>query len=86
MNMQRSIGSIFNPLKQILEKSPGTRTSVTGRPHIQAEMERRLTGRVISVPVCPSKDDIIRHLRAQNRSVRNRRRCLQRNDREKTRV
>ena len=54
---------ILDSLKQILEKSPGTRIFVTGRPHIRAEIENRLAGRVISVSVSPRKDDIIRYLR-----------------------
>jgi len=56
---------IVDLLKQILEKSPGTRIFVTGRPEIRAEIEERLAGRVISVSVCPNKDDIITYLRAR---------------------
>ena len=58
-------GKILDSLKQILEKSPGTRIFVTGRPHIRAEMEKRLPGRVISVAVAPSKDDIITYIRVR---------------------
>jgi len=36
---------------------------MTGRPHIRAEIERRLGGRVIGVYVGPRKDDIVRYLR-----------------------
>ena len=35
---------LFNSLKAILEKSPGARIFVTGRPHIRAEIEVRLVG------------------------------------------
>jgi len=56
---------ILDSLKQILEKSPGTRIFMTGRPHIQTEIEKRLAGRVISVSVGPKKDDIIRYLRVK---------------------
>ena len=56
---------ILDSLKQILEKSPGTRIFVTGRPHIRAEIEKRLSRLVISMPIGPSKDDIIRYLRAR---------------------
>ena len=56
---------ILDSLKKILEKSPSTRIFVTGRPHVCAEIEKRLAGRVISVSVDPSKDDIIRYLRAR---------------------
>ena len=56
---------ILDSLEQILEKAPRTRIFLTGRPQIRAEIEERLTGRVISVSVCPSKGDIITYLRAR---------------------
>jgi len=56
---------LFDSLKEILEKSPGTRVFVTGRPHIGAEIKTRLAGRVASVSICPTGDDIIRFLRAR---------------------
>ena len=56
---------ILDSLKQILERSPCMRVFMTGRPHVRAEIEERLAGRVISVSVCPSKDDIITYLRAR---------------------
>ena len=56
---------VFNSLKQILEKSPGTRIFITGRPHIQAEIEKRLAGRVASVSIGPSRGDIIEYLRVR---------------------
>ena len=54
---------LLNSLQQILEKSPHTRIFIIGRPHVRVEIERRLTGRVISVPVGPSKNDIMEYLR-----------------------
>ena len=54
---------LLNSLKQILETSPSTRIFIIGRPHIRAEIEKRLAGRVISVPVGPSRNDIIEYLR-----------------------
>ena len=54
---------LFDSLKVILEKSPDTRIFVTGRPHIRAEIEIRLTRRVTSVSVGPTRDDIVRFLR-----------------------
>jgi len=54
---------LFDSLKEILEKSPSARVFVTGRPHIRAEIERRLAGRVTSVSVCPTKGDIVGYLR-----------------------
>ena len=56
---------VLDSLNQILEKSPGTRVFVTGRPHIRAEMEKCLVRRVIGVSVGPRKDDIITFLRAK---------------------
>ena len=54
---------LLNSLKQILETSPNTQIFIIGRPHVRAEVEKRLAGRVISVPVGPSKNDIIEYLR-----------------------
>ena len=56
---------LFDSLKAILEKSPDTRIFVTGRPHIRAEIEIRLAGQVASVSVGPTREDIIRFLRAR---------------------
>ena len=56
---------LFDSLKEILEKSPGVRILVTGRPHIRAEIEKCLAGWVTSVSIGPVKDDIIRFLRAK---------------------
>jgi len=56
---------ILESLKQILEKALGTRIFITGRPHIRAEIERRLGGHVASVSLCPNKEDIIRYLRVR---------------------
>jgi len=56
---------LFDSLKQILEKSPRTRIFITGRPHIRAEIEKRLVGRVISVYVSPRQNDIVGYLRVR---------------------
>ena len=56
---------LLDSLKQILEKSPRTRIFILGRPHIQAEIEKRLSGRVTSVSLGPSKGDIIEYLRVR---------------------
>ena len=58
---------LLDSLKQILEKSSHTRIFVTGRPHVRAEIEMRLAGRVISVSIRHSKDDIISYLRVRLR-------------------
>ena len=49
-------------LNQILQKSPGTRIFLAGRTHIQAEIRKRLSGRVTSVSITPRRDDIISYL------------------------
>jgi len=56
---------LLDSLRQILEKSPHTRICIIGRPHIRAEVEKRLAGRVISVSVGPRKDDIIGYIRVR---------------------
>lgn len=56
---------LFDSLKAILEKSPSARLFVTGRPHIRDEIETRLPGRVASVSVGPTSDDITSFLRAR---------------------
>ena len=56
---------LLDSLKQILEKSPSTRVFIIGRPHSRAEVEKRLAGRVMSIPVSSSKDDIIEYLRVR---------------------
>jgi len=56
---------LLNSVKQILEKSPRTRIFITGRPHIRAEIDKRLGGRAISVSLGPSKDDIVEYLRVR---------------------
>ena len=56
---------VLDSLKQILENSPTTRIFVTGRPHIQAEIEKRLAGRMASVSICSTRSDIIGYLRAR---------------------
>ena len=54
---------LLDSLKQILEKSPGTRIFATGRSYIRAEVDSRLTGHVKSVSVSPARNDITRYLR-----------------------
>jgi len=56
---------LLDSLKQIIEKSPGTRIFMTRRPHLRAEVEKHLAGRVVGVPVVPSKGDINRYLRTR---------------------
>jgi len=52
----------LNSLDQILKGSPGTRIFMTGRPHVQDEIGKRLSGRVITIHITPRRIDIIRYL------------------------
>ena len=56
---------LLDSLDQILQKSPGTRIFMTGRPHIQAEIGRRLPGRVATITITPRRGDIIGYLRTR---------------------
>ena len=56
---------VLDSLDQILRRSPGTRVFVTGRPQIQAEVEKRLSRRVRTLRITPRRHDIIGYL--QNR-------------------
>jgi len=56
---------LLNSFNQILQKSPSARLFLAGRLHIRDEVERRLAGRVVAVSITPTKDDIVRFLRAK---------------------
>ena len=56
---------LLDSLGQILQKSPGTRIFVTGRPHIRPDITRRLAGRVTSLPISTKRDDIITYLHSR---------------------
>jgi len=56
---------ILDSLNQILQKSPGTRIFMTGRPHVQAEVRKRLSGRVVTIAITPRKYDVIEYLRTR---------------------
>ena len=82
---------LLNSLQQILKSSPHMRIFIIARPHVRAEVEKRLAGRVVSVSVGTSKRDIMEYLRlrldedetpeAMNESleadIRPRRLCIQ---------
>ena len=56
---------LVDTLCRLLQLSPGTRIFVTGRPHIQPEIGRRLSERVTSISISPKRDDIITYLRSR---------------------
>jgi len=56
---------LLDSLNQTLRRSPGTRIFMTGRPHIQAEVGKHLSGRVATMRVTPRGHDIISYLHAR---------------------
>ena len=58
---------LLDSLNQILQKSPGSRIFLTGRPHIWAEVEKHLAGKAAARSITPTKNDIIIFLRAKLR-------------------
>jgi len=56
---------LLDSLKQILFKSPSTRIFLAGRLQIRDEVEKHLAGRVVALSIIPTKNDIVRFLRAQ---------------------
>jgi len=56
---------ILNSLGQILQKSPGTRIFVTGRPHIRPQIRRHLARKARSLPISTKRGDIISYLRSR---------------------
>jgi len=57
--------TLLRLLSQILQKSPGVRIFLTGRPHIRGEIDKHLAGRAATRLITPTKDDIIIFLRAK---------------------
>ena len=53
---------LLDSLDRILQRSPATRIFMTGRPHIQAEIGKRLSGQVASRAITPRKDDVTEYL------------------------
>ena len=56
---------LFDSLKQLLRKSPSISIFLAGRLQIRDEVEKHLAGRAVAVSITPTKDDIIRFLRAK---------------------
>jgi len=55
---------LLDSLNEILQRSPGTRVFVTGRPHVGAEVGKRLPGRA-AIRVTPRRDDIISYIHSK---------------------
>ena len=56
---------LLDSLDQTLQKSPGTRIFMTARPHIQAEVGKRFSGRLSSIRITPRRHDIVSYLHAR---------------------
>ena len=56
---------LLDLLNQILEKAPGTRLFLTGRPQIRSEVEEHLAERAATRPITAAKNDIVTFLRAK---------------------
>ena len=56
---------LLNLLKQILEKAPGTRLFLTGRPQIRSEFEEHLAEMAATRLITAAKNDIVTFLRAK---------------------
>ena len=56
---------ILGSLSRLLQTSPNTRIFITGRPHIQAQIERPFGFTVASVLIKPTQDDMITYVRAR---------------------
>jgi len=61
--VERHRPEVLGSLRQILEKSPNTRIFLTGRRHIQREIERYLCGKVGILSIKPKDEDITGYIR-----------------------
>jgi len=61
--VERHRPEILDSLRQVLEKSPNVRIFLTGRRHIQGEIERRLCGKLAILSIKPSDEDIAGYIR-----------------------
>ena len=59
---------VLDSLKQILHKSTSIRVFLAGRLQIRDEVEKHLAGRVVTVSIIPTKDDMVRFLHAKLKS------------------
>ena len=63
--MAEYLAEVLDAVKQILHKSPNIRIFLAGRLQIRDEVEKHLSGRVVTVSIIPTKDDMVRFLRAK---------------------
>jgi len=60
---ERHRPEVLDSLRQILEKSPNVRIFLTGRRHIQGEIQSRLGASAATLSIKPNNDDIVRYIR-----------------------
>ena len=60
--MAKYRAKILDSLNQVLQSSPGTRMFLTGRPHIEAEVGKVLSGRGTAIRITPQRHDILSYL------------------------
>ena len=56
---------LLDLLNQVLQKAPGARLFLTGRPHIRDEINKNLARRTVTRSITPSESDIIIFLHAK---------------------
>jgi len=56
---------LLDSLNQILHRARGARLFLTGRQHIEGEVEKHLAGRAVTRSITPTNDDIVIFLRAK---------------------
>jgi len=56
---------LLDALNHILQNSPSARIFLTGRPHIRGEVDRHLAGRAAIIFVMPTREDVVKYLRAK---------------------
>jgi len=61
--VERHRPEVLGSLRRILERSPNTRIFLTGRRHIQGEIERCLGERLAILSIKPSDEDITGYIR-----------------------
>jgi len=60
---ERHRPEVLDSLRQILEKSPNVRIFLTGRRHIQGEIQSRLGASAATLSIKPNNDDIVGYIR-----------------------
>ena len=56
---------LLDSLGQLLQQSPDTRIFMTGRPHILPAIGRCLAGRVTSLSISPSREDLVTYIHSR---------------------